>query len=76
MNWQEHISSNPKIMFGKLVIKGTRLPIDLILEKMAAGETMDDLLLDYPHISKEDIFAVLQFAAENINAASVYPIAV
>lgn len=76
MNWQEHISSNPKIMFGKLVIKGTRIPIDLILEKMAGGESMEDLLLDFPNITKDDIFAILQFAAENINATSIYPIAV
>lgn len=43
MNWKECISSDPEIMFGKMVIKGTRIPVELILEKLAADYSFDDL---------------------------------
>ena len=42
--YKNHIEANPKIMFGKPCIKGTRIPVDLILEKLAWGETIEDLL--------------------------------
>ena len=66
MNWKEHISSDPTIMFGKMVIKGTRIPVEVILEKLAAGNTFDDLKLAYPRISTADIQACLYFAADNL----------
>jgi len=53
-------------MYGKPIIVGTRVPIDLLLEKMSKGETIDDLLGSYPHISKEAIYACLRFAYESI----------
>ena len=43
MKWKEHISSDPAIMFGKTVIKGTRIPVELILEKLASGYSFDNL---------------------------------
>jgi uncharacterized protein (DUF433 family) len=64
MNWQQHIVSDPKVLYGKPVIKNTRIPVDLLLEKLAAGDTIDDLLNAYPNISREDIMACLLFAAE------------
>jgi len=66
MVWQEYISSDPTVMYGKPVIKGTRIPVDLILEKLGSGETPSDLLLAYPNISKEAINACLYFASESI----------
>jgi uncharacterized protein (DUF433 family) len=65
MNWQEHLSSNPEILFGKLVIKGTRIPVDLILEKLAVGQTPEQLLTAYPKITISDIQACLYYAADN-----------
>ena len=53
-------------MYGKPVIKNTRVPADLILQKLSAGETIDDLLKAYPRITREDIVAVLAFAADAI----------
>ena len=49
------IESNPKIMFGKPVIKGTRITVELILGKIADGETIDAILSSYPHLSREQI---------------------
>lgn len=65
MNWKEHISSDPDIMFGKMVIKGTRIPVEIILEKLAAGYSFDDLKQAYPRITTTDVKACLLFAADN-----------
>lgn len=65
MNWQAHLSSNPEILFGKLVIKGTRIPVELVLEKLAAGQTTGQLLKAYPKITLSDIQACLYYAADN-----------
>ena len=48
INWNKYIETNPKIMFGKPVIIGTRIPVDLILEKLSLGETTEQLLKSYP----------------------------
>ncbi|KJR41611.1 protein of unknown function DUF433 [Candidatus Magnetoovum chiemensis] len=55
MNYMDRISSDPAIMLGKPVIKGTRITIELILRKLAEGMTFEELLEAYPHLSKEDI---------------------
>jgi uncharacterized protein (DUF433 family) len=65
MNWKEHISSDPAIMFGKTVIKGTRIPVDLILEKLATGNSFNDLIQAYPKITLEDIQSCLFYAADS-----------
>lgn len=65
MNWKNYINSDPKILFGKPVIKGTRIPVDLILEKLAAGNSQTDLLKAYPRLTKKVIQACLFFAADN-----------
>ena len=66
MNWREHISSDPAIMFGKMVIKGTRIPVELILEKLAVGNSFNDLIQAYPKITLSDIQSCLLYAADSI----------
>ena len=68
------IVSNPSIMMGKPVIAGTRIPVELILEKIAAGETIEQLLEEYPRLTKEGVRAALHFAARVLRADVVYPI--
>ena len=72
IDWNLHIESNPDKLYGKPVIKGTRVPVDLILEKLANGDTMDDLIEAYPKLSKNDIFACLIFASDAIKNEIVY----
>lgn len=72
--WREWIVSNPSVMMGKPVIIGTRITVELILEKLAAGETVDDLLEAHPRLTREAIQAALAFAAEALRADVVYPI--
>lgn len=68
------IASNPKVMMGKPVIRGTRITVELILEKFAAGYTEDEILRAYPHITREGIRAALAFAAEALQASVLYPL--
>ena len=75
IDWRLHIESNPAVLYGKPVIKNTRVPADLILEKLSEGEAIDDLLEAYPRITRKDIFAVLAFAAESIKNEVVYSVA-
>jgi len=66
IDWTLHIESDPEKLFGKPVIIKTRIPVDLILEKLAVGDTVDDLINAYPGITKDDVAACLVFAADSI----------
>jgi len=68
------IVSNPKVMMGKPVIRGTRITVELILEKFAAGQSEEQILVAHPHITREGIRAALAFAAEALQASVVYPV--
>ena len=67
------IISDPKIMMGKPVVRGTRITVELILEKLGAGENMDQLLSEHPRLTPEGIRAAVTFAAEALRADVVYP---
>ena len=58
------ITIDPQVCHGKPVIKGTRVLVSNILSSLASGESFDDLLEDYPNITREDILAALEFAGE------------
>jgi len=75
MNWKDHITSDPKVLYGKPAIKGTRIAVDLILEKLSAGHSLEDLLKSYPHLNQEQIFACLAFAADSIRTEIVKEVA-
>jgi uncharacterized protein (DUF433 family) len=60
----ERIETNPQVMTGKPVIKGTRITVELVLRKFSEGATEDDLLAAYPHLSRDDIRAALRYAAD------------
>lgn len=60
----ERVDINPEIMFGKPVIKGTRITVEHILRKLAGGMTADEIIKNHPHLKSEDIFAAEEFAAD------------
>ena len=70
---QQLIVSDPAIMMGKPVVAGTRITVELILEKLAAGETIDQLLVAHPRLTREAVYAALAFAAEALRADVSYP---
>lgn len=66
------IEVNPSVMMGKPVIKGTRIPVETILEKLAAGETESDILAAHPRLTRKAIHAALDYAAKTLRADVVY----
>jgi uncharacterized protein (DUF433 family) len=60
------IEINPQIMLGKPVIRGTRLPVELILRKLSEGAPEADLLAAYPRLTREDIHAAMRYAADTL----------
>lgn len=72
MAWKNYITSDPSVLFGKPVIKNTRIPVDLILEKLSAGHTTESLLKAYPRLTKKTIQACLQFASDNAKHEKVF----
>jgi uncharacterized protein (DUF433 family) len=69
------IVSDPNVMMGKPVVAGTRITVELILEKLAVGETIDQILGAHPRLAREAIWAALAFAKEALRADVVYPVA-
>lgn len=74
MNISNQIEVNPKILMGKPVIKGTRISVELILEKLAAGESENEILKAHPHLTQNNIKAALAFAAQSLKGENIYPI--
>ncbi len=68
------IESNPKIMLGKPVIKGTRIKVEMILQKLAAGESIEDILSQHPRLTRVQVLACLEFAAQSLDADFIYPL--
>jgi uncharacterized protein (DUF433 family) len=72
----QHIEINPKVMMGKPVIKGTRITVEQILENLSESNSIDDVLLAHPHLTKDQVHAALSFAAQSIRGDEIYPIAI
>jgi uncharacterized protein (DUF433 family)/predicted nuclease of predicted toxin-antitoxin system len=70
----ERIVVNPKVMGGKPVINGTRITVEQVLKMLAQGLTVKEILKDYPHLSKDDVTAVLLYAAKIAGEEEVYPV--
>jgi uncharacterized protein (DUF433 family) len=68
------VTSNPKVMMGKPVIAGTRITVESILERLAAGESEDEILAAHPRLTRDDIKAALKFAASALRGDAIYPI--
>jgi uncharacterized protein (DUF433 family) len=73
--WEQWIISDPNVMMGKPVIAGTRITVELILEKLAAGESVEQILDAHPRLTREAVRAALAFAKEALRADVIYPVA-
>lgn len=74
MEWRDRIVSDPEILVGKPVIKGTRISVELILGWLANGWTHEQVLESYPNITREDILAALAFATERLHEEDYIPL--
>jgi uncharacterized protein (DUF433 family) len=68
------ITSDPEIMLGKPVVRGTRITVELILEKLAAGEAVDQILAAHPRLTAEGVRAAVAFALQTLRDDVVYPL--
>ena len=64
MEWQDHISTDPNVCHGRACIKGTRVMVTVILDNLAEGMSVEDILRSYPSVSREAVRASLYYAAE------------
>jgi len=71
MDYENRIICNPKILLGKPTIKGTRIPVELILRMLAAGVDYAEILEEYPDLTREDILAALGYAKDTVEVEEV-----
>jgi len=64
---------DPRIMVGKPVIRGTRVPVDAIIHRIAEGDGIREILEDYPKLTKEDVKAALEYAESLVRGEDVVP---
>jgi len=69
----KRIVINPKVMVGKPIIKGTRITVEAIVRRVANGMTFDEILEDYPYITKEDFKAALLYAESLVAGEEIFP---
>ena len=72
IDWKSHIESDPNKLYGKPVIINTRIPVDLVLEKLASGDSTEEIIEAYPNITKEHVAACLYFAADSIKNEVIF----
>ncbi len=66
MTLTNRVEINPRVMLGKPVIRGTRIPVELLLRKLSEGASEADLLNAYPRLTREDIHAAIRYAADTL----------
>jgi uncharacterized protein (DUF433 family) len=74
MSWRDRITADPKVLVGKPVIKGTRIAVEFIIELLAERWTYEEILQNYPQLSREDIQAALFHAVDLAKLERVYPL--
>ena len=72
--WQDRIAIDPEIHHGDPCIKGTRIPVAMVVGSLADGMTFDDIREAYPQLTNEDIYAALAYASEVMHQEIVYPL--
>ena len=73
---RQRIALNPRIMVGKPVIRGTRIPVELVVRMLAQGISESEILQEYPRLQPDDIWAALIYAADVLAHEDVFPLAV
>ncbi|MBE7500404.1 MAG: DUF433 domain-containing protein [Verrucomicrobiales bacterium] len=69
----KRIEVNPRVMIGKPVIRGTRIPVEIILEKLAADLSIEEILEDYPRLTRQDVLAAFAYARGVVGTEEIVP---
>jgi uncharacterized protein (DUF433 family) len=73
-DWRSRITVDSKVLAGKPVIKGTRISVEFILDLLANGWTIEEILKNYPQLERKDVIAALKYAAEILKEEKIYPL--
>jgi uncharacterized protein (DUF433 family) len=73
-DWKSRITVDSKVLAGKPVIRGTRISVEFILDLLANGWTIEEILKNYPQLKREDVIAALKYVAEILKEEKVYPL--
>ena len=73
-HWEDRITTNPAVMVGKPVVRNTRITVELVVERLAAGWSIADLMESYPKLTPEDVRACLAYAAEAVEYYRTTPL--
>jgi uncharacterized protein (DUF433 family) len=74
MSWEERIVIDPEVLSGKPTVRGTRIAVEFIIELLAEGWNQDQILVNYPQLSRDDLLAALHYAGETLKNERVYPV--
>jgi uncharacterized protein (DUF433 family) len=74
MNWEERIVVDPKVLVGKPVIKGTRISVEFVVDLLGRGWSIEQVLKEYGHLTREDVQACLAYASDILKSERVYPL--
>ena len=72
MDLENRIEVNPNIMMGKPVVRGTRITVELILERLQSGETIEQIANSLKNIDKDDVYAAIEYAIDSLKREKVY----
>lgn len=64
MNWKDRITVDPKVLVGKPIIRGTRISVELLMDRLADGWSMEQILESYPRVTRDDVLAAISFVTE------------
>ena len=64
MNWKDHVVVDPKVLVGKPIIRGTRISVELLMDRLADGWSMEQILESYPRVTRDDVLAAIAFVTE------------
>ena len=74
MDWHDHITVDPGVLAGKPVVKRTRIAVEMVIDRLAAGWTQQQILDSYPTLNAEDVRACLTYASEILHGEKVFPL--
>ena len=72
MTWEDRVTIDPQVLVGKPVIKGTRIAVEFVVDLLARGWTVEQILHEYDHLATEDIQACLAYASDTLKSERVY----
>ena len=73
MTWEDRITVDPDVLVGKPIVKGTRISVEFVIDLLARGWSVEQVLEEYDHLTREDVQACLAYASQTLKSERVYP---